>query len=186
MKTWDLFLRDVMPSVPNVPEPSAEHAVHRAAQEFCRRTRAWEVAMDPITTMEGVVVYDIELPPQTELVRLERATLNGLPVTVWRDGDDAAGLYVFTPEGRQLLFSRTTGAGQRLALTAALRPSEAATGVDDVIFDLYVETIARGAVARLTGDPAKKADFEAECDRIKTDLWRGQAAIRPRARSNFF
>ena len=186
MKNWSAFLKDVRPFVPGVSEPMVEHAVHRATQDFCQRTRAWTVQMDPIMTTLGVVLYDMELPSNTELVRLESAMLDAKPVSLWRSGDRSGAAFVSSPDGRQVLFNQAPATGQSLALTAAVRPSESATGADDVIFSLYVEVIARGAVARLIGDPNKQATYEADCERIKVDLWRGRAAIRPRARANFF
>jgi len=87
MKTWAAFLKDVRPSAPGIPEPRLEHAVLRAAQDFCDRTRAWKVELDPTTTRAGAVEYDLELERNVELVRIESATLNGIPFTVWRDGD---------------------------------------------------------------------------------------------------
>lgn len=186
MKAWELFLPDVLPSVPNVTEPMAEHHIRRAAQDFCQRTRAWTKALDPTTTWASTSAYDLELPDQTELVRLESATLNGQDIAVWRKGDEACGRYVFTPEGKTVEFNTVPGAGLALVVTASLKPGNAAEGVEDFLFDRYVVQIALGAVARLTSDAVKQAEFEAACSRVATEVWRGLAAIRPRARANYF
>lgn len=187
MKPWSTFFPDVLPAVVGLglPEPTIEHQIKRAAQEFCRRTRAWRVTLDPVFTSSNGLSYDMELEPRSELVRIESAKLDGHSITVWRDRD-GRGRFVFTPDGRTVVFSEQPGQGQQLVLTASLRPSDAATGLEDALADRYSEAISRGAVARLKGDGGLQLAFEQECDRIKVDLWRGSAAINPRVRAHWF
>lgn len=186
MKPWSAFLKDVRPQVPGTPEPILEHALLRAAQTFCTETRAWKVELDPTLTVDGQLDYDINLD-RAELVRLEAATLNGNAYTVWRQGSDTVGdRYVFSPDGKTIEFTEQPEAGLPLVLTCSLKPSNDAIGVDDAIYDRYVAVIAAGAVAALKNDAVRFLDFQAQCNRIKTRLWRGEAAIRPRARASFF
>lgn len=186
MKPWSAFLRDVRTSVSGTAEPVIEHAVLRAAQCFCDKTRAWRVELDPVTTEEGVLEYDLELEQNTELVRIEGAKLNGRDYAVWRVGDAPDDRYVYTPDGKTVLFSRGVEAGLPLVLTCTVKPGNNATGIDDAIFDRYVAVIAKGAVAELSGDAVKRQAFDDECNRIKTRIWRGFSAARPRARAHFF
>lgn len=186
MKTWSAFLKDVRPQAPSFPEPVIEHAVRRAAQKFCSVTRAWVVQLDPTTTYEGQLNYDLELDRNAELVRLESATFNGLDYAVRRPGKTECGAYVFTPDGKTIEFSQSVGADLALVITASVRPGEGASGVEDFLFDRYVDVIALGAAAGLTGDQGKRDDFERQMDVIKTRLWRGNAATRPRTRAQFF
>lgn len=188
MKTWDAFFPDVLPMLvgTGVPDPTIVHQLRRAAQTFCTKTRAWKVVLDSTLTTDGTTVYDLELERNVELVRLESATLNGQPYAVWRAGDDACGRFVSTQDGKTIEISQGVGPNLPLVLTCSVKPGNAATGIDDAIFDSYAEVIALGAVARLTDNPAKRIDFENQIDVIKTRLWRGNAAIRPRARPSFF
>jgi len=185
MKPWSAFLRDVRPAAPSTPEPVLEHAILRAAQEFCQRTRAWVLELDPTATFAGMSEYDIELLPTTELVRIESAKLNGEPFAVWKRGDSASGRYVFTPDGRTLRFSTPMSEGQSLVLTCSVKPGEDAKGIDDTLFARYVTVIALGAVAGITSDPMKRADFESRCDDIVYQLWKGNAALRQRTQPSF-
>lgn len=186
MKLWSAFLRDVRPGAPTVPEPVLEHAIRRAAQKFCQETRAWQIELDPTLTIDGYTSYDLELPTNTELVRLERAALNGQDFAIWRAGDSSRGRFVCTPDGKTLTLSQALGAGSSLVLTISAKPGEKATGVDDALYDRYVTEISLGAVASLTGDLNKRAEFDNAIASIKTALWRGSAAIRPRARASYF
>ncbi|WP_225784664.1 hypothetical protein [Xenophilus sp. Marseille-Q4582] len=187
MKPWSTFFPDVLPAVVGLglPEPTVEHQIKRAAQEFCRRTRAWRVTLDAVYTSASGREYDIELEPRSELVRLESAALDGHRIAVWRDRD-GRGRFVFTSDGRTVAFSEQPGQGQQLVLTASLRPADSATGIEDALAERYSEAIARGAVARLKGDPILQQSFEGECDRIKVALWRGNAPINPRVRAQWF
>lgn len=183
MRPWKHFFADVMPQVPAVAEPMAEHHIRRAAQEFCRRTRVWKETLDPVTTRAGQSCYDLELPPMAELVRIESGELGCEPLQLDRT---KPGTHVYTPDGKELILGRNPGDGLQLVVTCSLRPGNQAIGIEGALFDLYADEIALGAVARLTGDEIKQAKFEAACDRIKMHLWRGQAATRPRTVPNYF
>ncbi|MNL23089.1 hypothetical protein D3C87_1444580 [compost metagenome] len=162
-----------------------EHAILRAAQVFCEKTRAWVVELDPTLTIDGINEYDIDLPRDTELVRIESAKLNGEDFAVWKPGR-GCGRYVFSPDARSLRFSRPMGADQSLVLTCSLKPAETATGIDDIVFARYVRDIALGAAADIASDPIKSARFNSRCDDIVYQLWKGNAAITQRTSANFF
>ncbi|MBH2008285.1 MAG: hypothetical protein I8H71_01160 [Xanthomonadaceae bacterium] len=186
MRPWSHFYPDVLPLVAaGTPDPTVVHHIRRAAQEFCRCTRAWREALDPVMTAAQVLCYDLELPPSAELVRMESATLGGHPLEVSRAGL-ARGRYLSTPDGKQAVLSCAPCGAMPLVVECSLAPGNAAIGIEDALFDRYAETIALGAVARLNGDDLKQARFEARCDVIKTDLWRGLAATRPRTVPNYF
>jgi hypothetical protein len=188
MRPWSHFYADVLPVVPaGTPDPTVTHHLRRAAQDFCRRTRAWKESLDAVKTAEGVKVYDLELPPFAELVRLESVTLGGDPVEVWRSGfGSSCGRYAHTTDGKVLGLGFAPAPDQPLVAVASLAPGNMAIGVEDVLFDRYDEVIALGAVARLTGNDIKQAQYELRCNAIKTDLWRGMAATRPRAVPHWF
>lgn len=187
MKPWEAFFPDVLPSIePGLPEPMVVRQLLRAAQQFCQRTRAWRVELDLVLTVDGQKAYDIELPQASELVRIEGATLAGNPVTVWRQEAGACGQYVFTPDGKQVLFKMAPGAGADLVLDVTLKPSHQAVGVEDEIFDRYSDLIASEAIARLNGDMVRHEQFVDDCAGVRADLWRGMSAIAPRARASWF
>lgn len=186
MKTWDAFFPDVLPYIEaGLPEPMVERKLLRAVQEFCRRTRAWRVTLDPVRTTADLV-YDIEFPSPSELVRIEGAALAGQEIAVWRQEARAPGQYVYTPDGKTIAFKRAPGPGADLVLDVTLKPGERALGVEDFLFDRYVDSIALEAVASINGDPVRHERFIDDCASIRADLWRGSAAIAPRARASWF
>ena len=186
MKTWEAFFQDVLPFIEaGIPEPMVERQLLRAAQQFCQKTRAWRVELDPVRTT-GQAAYDIDLPVATELVRIEGATLDGHSIAIWRADSEGCGQYVYTPDGKSVVFKRAPEADSNLVLDVTLKPGEKAIGIEDSLYDRYLETIALGAIARLNGDAIRAERFNEDCVAIRVDVWRGNAAIAPRARASWF
>jgi hypothetical protein len=176
MKTWDKFLKDVLPWTPGCPEPIAEHAVLRAAQEYLEGTRIWKLWLPDITTEAERTEYDLDLEPASELVRLERATLNGRPIRVrsvdelpedWRTYTSGIEDGVHTLDGRTMVLLPAQAADMVVKVEASMRPSDSATGVEDFIFNRYCAQIATGAVAALKGHTDKSYS-----DLAGAGLWR--------------
>ena len=198
MKAFSLLLRDILPSASGCPDPVAEFAVLRASQHFLRQARAWRETLDTVTTIDGVLEYDLNLPPNTELVRIEAATLGGNALDIARpDTLRRLRRYVYTPDGTTLQLLPNPGDGAALAIDASLTLGEAATGLPDPIFNRYAELIARGALGRLLQQPLKPytnapmglalwSAFESDCDTVKVAIWRGLSNNCPRAVANFF
>lgn len=200
MKAWELFLPDVQPLVPGAPEPVIEHALRRAAQEFCQKTRAWRKVLDTTTVVADVDEYDIELEPNSELVRFESIKLNGEDLTIVQPGSPEASRlteFAYCGDGKTLVLNPVPVAEGSLLVTASLYPGNAATGVEDFIYDRYAETIAGGALGKLMQHALKpytdKAEglkrevaFDRACGRIFTNLWKGMAGNTARSAAIFF
>ena len=187
MRLWDAFYPDVLPFIDQMtaPRPVVNAYLLRAAQQFCRDTRAWHVALEPVQTKDLVTEYDLELPPASELVRIESATMNAVPLAVWRQDATGSGQYVYTPDGKRLLLKQAPGEGAQISIQASLAPANDATGVEDFLFDRYAEVIAQGAVSRANGDVAGQQAFIERCIDVRADAWRGFAATTPRARASW-
>lgn len=158
MKTWDKFFLDVLPDVPGCPQPLVEHALRRAAQKFCSGSKIWKVWIDPITTIDGIVNYDLDLDSNSDVSWIENATLDGkeinptteqsLPAN-WMTSQAGISDCIFTLDGKSINLIPSAGAGRLLKVEVCLTPSNTSTGVEDFIYDAYVDIIATGAKARL-------------------------------------
>lgn len=193
-------MADVLAHVPGAPDPLVRQALCRSAREFLRRTRAWCEWLEPAATVaQGE--YDFDLPPQADLVRIERATLDGAPLAVqsyrqvprdWTRGDGADQSLV----SADMVTFRLTGLvtpGQRVQVQAALMPSATAAGVPDHLADRYLEPIAEGAKAQLMLTPntsfysadlaaVARMQFEAAVATHAVDVFRGHTNLTPRRR----
>jgi hypothetical protein len=205
MKTWDQFYRDVLPHVPGCPEPMADHALLRTAQQFFTTTRVNQVTFDPITIRPNLTSYDMPLPPKVEIVRLEHALLNGREIAIttaesmpldWRTTQQGIEDCVFTEDRRSVtvlpLRPSMDPGSYILILLASMRPSDKADGIDDKFFALYSEIIAGGALARLMAQPKKSYTDQGEAQILRDKFvnamsvtsikrWRGFSKQMPRA-----
>lgn len=187
MKAWELFLPDILPFVPALPEPTIERAVRHAAQEFCEVTRAWRVTLEPFLTTGVDTTYDLELEQNSELVRIEGITKNGYFYPVWRPGfEEGAKDYGYTQDGKTITLSRLMEADASIVVDATLKPSNKAAGIEDMLYDRYERIITIGALGMLNNDPNRQGEFMAKCDQLRTRLWRGLSTARPRAQPNYF
>lgn len=189
MKPWRVFYPDVLPFIDQaaVPQPLVDQHLLRVAQQFCRETRAWRETLDPITTADGQSDYDLELPPASELVRIESASVGGAPIAVWRLDHEGHGQYLYSHDGKRVhLKQPPTSGGSHLVLEVSLTPASTALGVEDFLFDRHAALIAIGAIARISGHVDMQAAFIDQCHAVRVDLWRGNAAINPRARANWY
>lgn len=195
MKTWadiyDLYLRDI----PECTYITAADALRDAAQVFCERTRAWRMTLNPVLTVAGVAEYAIPLPLDIELVRVFSAKIGGRDTPLVREacqgerGIVIHGLRTYT-------VYPTPEAAQGVVLNVAIEPSNAATGLDDVIFAKYARIIAKSAKARLLAmenqpfsNPARAvalyAEFDMDVDRVISDVNAQYSAAPQRVKAHF-
>lgn len=201
MTPWNDFQRDILVEVPGCPDPVIERALLRTAQEFFEVTSLWTVWLDNSMTLPGVVDYDIELPTDAELVRIERATLDGRPIDIttpeslpddWKTYE-GSGLSdcIFTRDLFTLTVLPRARASLLLRVEAVLRPSDKAQGIEDFLFRRFNAAIALGAKARLMSmantpwsQPNEGARFEAmfreEMNSLHFRRMRGFSSARPR------
>jgi hypothetical protein len=201
MKPWSSFYPDLLMHVPGCPDILADQALCRASREFFRRTRAWMVWLDPITVSASTFTYDLDLPQDSVVVRIEKSTLDGSPFEIlsWRDLNkditvDVVDKTGISSQDRQTVsLPKACADGQIIRIQASLMPTLSAAGIQDVYFDQYMEDIIQGAKQRLMmtdGQPFYKpqlaavagAEFETAVHAKAVDAWRGSTGKTPRVR----
>lgn len=202
MATWNTWFPDLVIHARGAPGPLLRLAVCRAAREFCRRTRVWTEWLAEVSTTEGTgEEYSFVLPSESQIVRVERATLNGnnLPVLSFRDYEDD---YATHSSGDKALVSRdlssyilvgTFAADETVQAQVSLMPTLTATALPDHLANRYREAIAEGAKARVLITPGTDyynealagvaaAKFEDAIGAVAVDAYRGHTNNVPRAR----
>jgi hypothetical protein len=162
---------DVLPHVPGCPLGLALQKIRESAIEFCVLSRSWRyldaTALDlnagQQTYVVGTGAAVGTLPAGTVLVHVFQANYDGQPLTVltpalfkaksdtWFDDAGAPEAFTFFNEGEISLW-RIPEATEAAALElpeVALAPSQAATTIDDRMFERHREAIAIGARAKL-------------------------------------
>lgn len=154
-------------------------------------------------TGEAFKEYTFELPQGAELLRLERATLNGRPLEVANARDLQADPWQQELQGRAYLATtnlseftvRTSGAG-RLQVYASLMPGLRGSMVPDEVASLYHEAIREGAKAELLNTEGTDyykpnqagvalAFFQRAMDEATTDVWRSNTSRGSRGRTSW-
>lgn len=189
----DHYLTDV----PGCSYHMAANAFRAAAQDFCKLTRAWRVALDPIITRKNVTEYELDLSTEQEVFRVLSAKVDGrdVPVLLHAPGLGAAnGLYVVDPYN--IVIRPVPAAGQRIEIIAALQPSNSASTLDDRIARQHIRVIAEGAKAELFGkknqpftDAAASSDarakFQSGVDKVLADVAASYSSGPQRVRASF-
>ena len=165
MKLWSAFYPYTLVYCPNLPVPLIDEHLRLACIEFCEQSRVWRRWLDPVATVAGQKVYDLNLDPNQELVQLEVATLAAKPLILTTaeqlndDGEIAGRLpAVFMVDRTQFSLTQNPYALLPILTQVTLKPSLAATGIADDVFMTYAPAIAKGAIASLLMIPGDSAN----------------------------
>lgn len=145
---YDHYLNDV----PGCTYLVAANQLRKAAQVFCEQTRAWRVALDPMMTLAKFTEYEYDLSSEQEIVRVLSVKLDGQPLAIVLEGQQAEHGSGFVPRGpfRFEIFP-APAKGQKIEIQAAIEPSNTASGIDPELYRKYINIIAQGAKAELFG-----------------------------------
>lgn len=195
---WSDFYPWVLPSVIGCPNPTLDLHIRQAVIEFCRKTACYTVTLDAITANGTDTQFDLDLPAQTQLVRIMAASVNGRDYPL-----------VDTLRGQQLVRSQSPqdfifsadkltvdvwplrATGDLIGLEAMLTPSHTASQIDSDVISPYVQDIAFGALGSLMlmpaewGSPnlavANKGLFKSRIDTVAMHFARGQSGAKLRS-----
>ncbi|MGL4576201.1 MAG: hypothetical protein ACRCV9_15575 [Burkholderiaceae bacterium] len=202
MKAWSAWMPDVMPHVPNAPEPLVVQALRRSARSFLQETMAWREWLEPTVTSASVSAeYDFETPQDAEVHRLERATVNGnrLGIRVYQDTEKDLVAYgdgcpaLMSPDLRAFRLLGTFAAGQKISVQATLIPTVTSAGLPEWLADKYLEPIKHEAIHRLMIVPNTpytnlemasyhKGQYEKLKDAAILPIYKGHVQEMPRVR----
>lgn len=202
---WSAFMPELMTFAYGCPIPLAESKARQAAIEFFRRTRAWVEWLYPVTSIaSSSSEYYMEPPSGADVIRIERATINGtkIPVVSFRDvaqdweRQALSDLQLVSRDLKTFRLGGTAAAGLLIQVQAALIPSRTSTGIPDDLFEKYIDDIAHGARAKILSIPGttfynpdifmlEQSAFESSIATKSVDAWRGFTKNTTRSRVNF-
>jgi hypothetical protein len=164
VKTWDAFYDFVVPDVPGCPFAAVDVALRQAAIDFCSQSLAWKYSHPDIAVTSGTASYNFVPPAQAVVHAITYAEFGGNEIDC-HTGESGIQIYNWrnqtgTPEyvlggATALTVVPTPDVAGTLKLEVALKPSLAATGIDDDIFNEYRDAIVHGALGRLMFSPKK-------------------------------
>lgn len=167
MKAWDAFLPRVMPDVPGCPSFTVEEAIRQAAIDFFHESGAWLAAGTAVlaSTAAGQAGYAVTVPDNTGIARLRAVWVGSEEVEVLLPGEEldiAPGeraeqwrVGLTSPTTIQLSPAPLQG-GQQITAAVAYEPTEAAEGIDDVLFARWRTAIEAKAKTLLLAQPGEE------------------------------
>lgn len=160
MKTLSAFYPRILPYLPGCPEPLAAQVLVNSAIEFCEASLTLRQNLDAFNTSAGRIQYDLE-PPSTqhdinrvmgvtlggkelspgmaEIIRGDLPTGEAKPRGFYTDRTDS----VFT-----LMLAPPPDGVYEVLVNVTLRPARAATQLDDDLYNIWIDPIVSGAIAR--------------------------------------
>ena len=157
----------MLPYVPLCPDTLAEQAIRSATIEFCERSKAYILDMDPFNTISGVYEYDFEIPTGTEVHQVLYMTYNGrdmdpisprsleLNYPDWRDRTGNPHVYLQKTPTTFWVVPVPSGSDQIIA-SVALKPTRSSNNIDTTISNTYRDAIIYGALYRLLRMPHRE------------------------------
>lgn len=160
MKPLSAFYPRILPYLPGCPEPMVDQVLLNAAIEFTESSMTLRQNLDYFNTSPGIVQYDL-VPPTTQhdINRVMGVTVGGIELTAgmfeairndlptgqarprgfYTDRTDN----VFT-----LMLSPPPDGEYQVIVAATLRPARNATQLDDDLYNIWIDPIVSGAIAR--------------------------------------
>ncbi len=199
MAIWSDFHSDVAHHVPGCPNPLLDQALCRSAAAFFRRAKVWTVWLEPITMAGSLQTYELEPPEDTDIVTIQKATLNGheLPVAAFRllsknpQSQTMRERALISTDRSTVSVLLAQPAKTKLEIQAVITVSQEARGLPDLHATFYREPIVAGALFRLHRVPgpfynaqaAKEAlqAYEQAVAREQTQSFQGPLGQMPRA-----
>lgn len=158
---FDLFLPEVLPECPGVPEPVAINAIRNACFDFCATSLIWNEFQDPEAYSAGEAEYQVIAPAGAQVIRvlnillddgrtiapIEEDAVTGIRPQ-WRTATGVIEGYVCSSPDVFRFVAVPDSAGTYTA-SVAYAPLRSASSIDASIYNYYLETIKYGALGRL-------------------------------------
>lgn len=202
---------DVLPDLPGCPPLIALNAIRNAAIEFCEITRIYRVDLTPIIILANTPTYAYAGMPSGTVVHEPLHSVFGTSRILPKAPDDlqeqfgddwrtktGTPLFIVGEDERtvRVVPYPTADLSDTLKLWVAIKPSDAATTIEQRLFEEYRTVIADGAKALLMASPKKTytdkemaafyaGKFNVSCSSIQRRAGRGFLRSRPRVKARF-
>ena len=208
MKPLSAFYPRILPFLPGCPEPMVDQVLVNAAIEFAESSLTLRQNLDPFNTVVGKVDYDLDPPTRYhDINRVMGVTLNGKELrpglfeAIRNDLPTAKaiprGFYTDRTDNTfTLRLSPPPDKSYPVIVSVTLRPARNATMLDDDLYNIWIDPIVSGAIARAMQIPDQpftnpgraqellaSAAQQTVSSRIESNfgLIRGSMRVRPRS-----
>ena len=167
MATYTSLVKDILPYVPLCPDALVEQHIRSATIEFCERSKAYILDIDPFNTTAGVYEYDFDIPVATEVHQVLDMTHDGndmdpisprsleLNYPDWRNRTGSPHVYLQKSSSLFWIVPVPSGTKEVIA-SVALKPTRTSNNIDSTISNQYRDAIVYGALYRLLRMPNRE------------------------------
>lgn len=160
MKALSAFYPRILPYLPGCSEPMVDQVLLNSAIEFAENSLTLRQNLDPFNTVIGKVEYDLDPPTANhDINRVMGVTLDGKELSAGLFEAIRNDLPTATAKPRGFYTDRTDNTFTlRLSpppdevypvvVAVTLRPSRTATQLDDDFYNIWIDPIVSGAIAR--------------------------------------
>lgn len=154
----------ILPDVPGCPTPTLNNALAASASDFCARSHVWREDLDPEQVVAGIPDYTPMTSFKNAVIEsVLWATLDGEPlehvdsryIDKRRLTDTSRPTAFWMVNDTDVRLFPIPDARHKLVVTAAIKPSRTATGLEDWLYESYVDHIVSGTIWRLCRIPGK-------------------------------
>jgi hypothetical protein len=184
MKALSAFYPRILPYLPGCPEPLAAQVLINSAIEFCEDSLTLRQNLAPFSTVVEQVQYALEPPTaQHEISRVMGVTLDGKELTAGLAealrGDmptaeaKPRGFYTDRTDSTfTLMLSPPPDEVYSVVVNVVLRPTRAATMLDDDLYNMWIDPIVSNAIARAMQIPGQAFSNPAQAEVLLKDASR--------------
>jgi hypothetical protein len=209
MAAWSDFYPDVLLELPQIPLVLADHWLRNTAIEFCQRTRAHVVDLNPIDAVADQIDYAIVAPANLALVVVSAVVFDGEPLAPaspralarkfgdWKTRRGTPQHYTSQALGTLLIVpGPAASAAGAIEIEAVVKPADDAATIDDDLFQRYRLDLAAGMKGKLMAMSERPwtnakmaavylAQFEAAVNAATAAAAAGNVSAQPRFSGDF-
>lgn len=167
MKPLNAFFPRILPYLPGCPEPLAAQVLVNAAIEFCEASLTLRQNLTTFSTVVGQAQYDLDppsahhdinrvmgvtldgkelTPGMVEMIRNDLPTDPAKPRGFYTDRSDSVFTLMLTPPPDDVY---------DVIVNVTLRPARSATMLDDDLYNIWIDPIVSGSIARAMQIPGQ-------------------------------
>lgn len=157
---YSQWLPFVQVNVAGCPKALMIEAIRQKAIEFCQRSRFWRKELDGFYTVANDEEYELSAPVDSVIADILLIKVNKCELiqqtqddleTRYKEWREVKGqpIYFFLKDTSTAILVPIPDAIYPVRLLVSLKPSQAAQGVDAIVFEEYKDVIKHGALAYL-------------------------------------
>lgn len=154
----------VVPEVPGAPDALVERQIMLAANDFCIATGVWDEIQDPMTVIDKVHTYDVDVPTASQVATIKNIwtpTRQLIPATMdqiqqfipnWQSSTGSEPVYYNAAQDWTTfrIFPIPENANKiKMTLRVAYAPDQFGSVLPSFLMDRWLDEVCAGAKARL-------------------------------------